>query len=133
MGMIRFDPSARLVVVPAVVAGRKPVPPKGLRLVLDSGASRTMLPWGFLISLGYDPGASPERTRIVTGSSVEYAPLVTVNALSAVGETVQDCQVVCHDLPEEARVDGLLGMDFLRHFDVLLSFSRGVLELLPRS
>lgn len=66
---------------------------------------------------------------MVTGSSVEYAPIVTVRALSAFGETVHDLEVLCHDLPEEAHVDGLLGLNFLRHFDLRLSFSQGIIEL----
>lgn len=129
MGMIRFDARAKLIVVPAMVAGTGGGPAKGLRLVLDSGASQTTLPWEFVISLGYGPEATGRRSRIVTGSSVEYAAVVTVRAVSAIGETVQDLEVLCHDLPEEAHVDGLLGMNFLRHFDLRVCFSEGVVEL----
>lgn len=129
MGRMRFDPRANAIVVPAMVTGLGDILPKGLHLVFDSGASLTTLPWEFLISLGYDPEASRRRRRVVTGSSVEYAPIVEVRALSAFNETVEDLEVLCHDLPEAAQVDGLLGMNFLRHFDVHILFSKGILEL----
>lgn len=45
---------------------------------------------------------------------------------------VENIDVVCHDLPEGSIIEGLLGLDFLRHFDVNISFSTGTIELRPR-
>ena len=72
---------------------------------------------------------SADRRRVVTGSGIEYAPVIRVAKLSAIGESVEGLRVLCHDLPDEARVDGLLGLSFFRRFDTQISFSHGVLEL----
>ena len=34
-----------------------------------------------------------------------------------------------HDLPEISRVDGLLGLSYLRNFDLIIKFKEGILEL----
>lgn len=80
--------------------------------------------------LGYDP-ANPDldRQRIVTGSGIEYAPRTTVRSASAIGQKVANLDVLCHDLPAESGVDGLLGLNFLRHFKLTIRFARGIIEL----
>jgi hypothetical protein len=38
-------------------------------------------------------------------------------------------QCIVHDLPEASRIDGLLGLSFLRWFKVCLDFKNGVLKI----
>ena len=80
--------------------------------------------------LGYDP-ANPllERQRIVTASGIEYAPRITVRSATAIGRKVTRLEVLCHDIPAESGVDGLLGLNFLRHFKLTLRPRKGVIEL----
>ena len=113
----------------ARVTGREPTLVRALPLALDTGAWCTVIPCDIAVALGYDPAGSPDRRRIVTGSGIEYASVVRVTEFTAIGETITDLEVLCHDLPQEARVDGVLGMNFLRHFDVHILFSQGVMEL----
>ena len=40
-----------------------------------------------------------------------------------------DVDVLCHDLPPQSPVAGLLGLNVLRRFNVLLAFLRQYLEL----
>jgi len=42
---------------------------------------------------------------------------------------VINVQCIVHDLPEASRIDGLLGLSFLRWFKVCLDFKNGVLEI----
>jgi len=47
----------------------------------------------------------------------------------ALGHKVDHVNVACHDLPPKSRVDGLLGLSFLKHFDINLYLKKGVLEI----
>ena len=62
------------------------------------------------------------------GGSVEYAPIITVTNFTALGEGMERLDVICHGLPEDAKVDGLIGMNFLRNFDLSVRFSEGIIE-----
>ena len=99
-------------------------------VVLDTGASLTILATDIMARLGYDP-ANPDldRQRIVTGSGVEYAPRTAVRSATAIGQKITNLDVLCHDLPSESGVDGLLGLNFLRHFKLTIRFRKGTIDL----
>jgi predicted aspartyl protease len=92
-------------------------------VVLDTGASLTIVATDILAQLGYDP-ANPSlgRQRIITGSGVEYAPRTTVRSAAAIGQKVAN-------LPPESGVDGLLGLSFLKHFKLTIRFRKGIIDL----
>lgn len=100
-----------------------------LVLALDTGATNTFISWDAAYALGYDPAESKPKKRIITGSGVEYAPLIRVKSVKAFGIEIKDLEVVCHDLPEEASVDGLLGLNFLKNFDFCINYSKGMIEV----
>jgi hypothetical protein len=52
-----------------------------------------------------------------------------VNRVSVLGKEMRDEPCIVHDLPETSRVDGLLGLSFLRRFKICLDFRGGVLEI----
>ena len=102
-----------------------------LPVVLDTGATTTILPADILAALGYDPGhPGLPRIRMITGSGIEYAPCVNVKSLIVGNEKVVNVGVLCHDLPEEAGIDGLLGLNFLKNFDFTVEYSLGRLRLI---
>ena len=67
--------------------------------------------------------------EVVTGSGVEEAPVIEIKGLTAIGQTIENIEVMCRDLPVEAPVEGVLGLNFLMNFDVHISFSKGTIEL----
>ena len=89
-----------------------------------------MIPPEVATDLGYD--LSNPNEQMITASGIVLAKRITVRKLTAIGETVESIDVVCHDLPEGSIIEGLLGLNFLRHFDVNISFSTGTIELRPR-
>src|SRR5438067_6047932 len=123
--MSRFDPTGGLIVVRARLTG-----PTGrrasLRLALDTGATRTLLNVAALVAAGYDPALSPDRVQMTTGSGVEYAPLVRVERLTALGQSRVNLMVLAHTLPPSAGVDGLVGLDFLRGHVLTVDFRTGL-------
>lgn len=101
-------------------------------MALDTGAILTMIPIETALAIGYDPATVTKRVELVTASGVELAPQLTVETARCLGQTVRNLQVVCHDLPAQSPVKGLLGLNFLRRFDVHLRFLCNTLELSSR-
>ena len=130
MPRITYDPTGSSIVIDLLLESVDGMSNLLVPVVLDTGASVTIIASDVLIRLGYDP-ANPrlERQRIITGSGVEYARRVTVRSATAIGQKVTDLEVLCHDLPAESGVDGLLGVNFLRHFRLTVRFRKGIIEL----
>jgi len=122
-----FDSKQGLIIVAANVTG-----PRGaalLHLALDTGATRTVINTTLLMALGYDPALSTDRVEITTGSGIEFAPLLTAERLTALGHSKINLPVLAHTLPSTAKVDGLLGLDFLRGTNLTIDFKNGSLRL----
>lgn len=51
------------------------------------------------------------------------------NAVESHDLRVADLEVVCHDIPELAGIEGLLWLDFLRHFRVVTDYPAGFFEI----
>ena len=129
MGQYQFDPSVNLISLDVQIEGKPSTRPAYLRMGVDTGASFTIIPWHVVESLGYDPAHHSDRIRFMTGSGMDMAPLLTVQAIEVLGVRQRHVPVLCHDLPQRSLVDGLLGLSFLRHCRLAINFPRGVLEL----
>jgi hypothetical protein len=66
---------------------------------------------------------------ITTPSGTEILPLVTVDAVEVLGQRKENVKVGCHDLPPQAAVKALLGLSFLRGFNITLDLKEGSLEI----
>ncbi len=123
---MRLDPNEPVVVVSVEVVGDNGS--RWVDMALDTGATYMMIPWEVAESIGYDPAVSRRRIRLTTASSVEVAPLITLRLVKALGNEISSVDTACHDLPSGSRVQGLLGLSFLKHLDIDLHFKRGILE-----
>jgi len=92
-----------------------------LRLLLDTGASYTMLPVEAVEALGCDTHHPLRRAHIIAANGVIVAPVVAVPWFHCLGQRIEEWPVVAHTLPPGAFVDGLLGMDFLTQFQVTIA------------
>lgn len=129
MGHTSFNPVGELIVLRLTVGGVDPNTFRNVFVALDTGASTTMIPTEVAVDLGYD--LSNPNEQMMTANGIVLANRITVRKLTAIGETVENVDVVCHDLPEGSIIEGLLGLNFLRYFDVTISFSTGTIELRP--
>ena len=131
MKVTRFDSRAQLVVVPGVVVG--PRGDRRLRLVLDTGAAETMLSTQILDELGYSArqGEATAITRSAVGAERGY--MIRVQRLSALQYQMRNFRVFAHDLPDGYDIDGLLGLSFLRQFNIELRFAEGRLLVNKRT
>jgi hypothetical protein len=122
-----FNAQQGLVVVQAELQG-----PSGsvvLRLALDTGATGTLVNVAPLVAIGYDPSLAPSRVQVTTGSGVEFAPLIPVSKVKALGQERQSFTVLGHTLPPSAGIDGVLGLDFFRGQILTIDFQNGQITL----
>ncbi len=131
MGRISFNPSVESIVLRLEVGGVDPNTFRNVTVALDTGASITIIPSQVLIALGYDLLNPDGQLQLLTANGITFAKLFNVRRLTAIGETIENIDVLCHDLPKNSPIKGLLGLNFLRHFDVNMSFSTGTIELHP--
>src|SRR5215510_3775134 len=87
-----FNPSQGLIIVPVRLFG--PAGDMIVRLVLDTGATSTLINSEITVLLGYDPAASPDRIQVTTGRRVELCPRVTVQRLEALGKSISNFPVL---------------------------------------
>jgi predicted aspartyl protease len=123
----QFDPKAGIILIKTKVYG-----PRGdaiVNLALDTGATWTLVSWETAVLVGYDPASIQQRTAITTGSGIEYCPKLNLLRVEALGKSVSSLEVLCHTLPPTSRVDGLLGLNFLRQFNVGLNFKLGYITI----
>ncbi|MBI3195109.1 MAG: clan AA aspartic protease [Ignavibacteriae bacterium] len=98
-------------------------------LILDTGASRTLVSRVRLELLGYSVAQSKSSQRIITASGIVHAQVIMLDNFYCLGKNIQHFEVVAYDLPPESHVEGLLGMDFLSKFDFHLSTQRGIITI----
>jgi len=126
MGRIDIDINKPLIVLNVVIAGRFI---ETARMALDTGATNVMIPWRLAKSLGLKPEISEEKTEIITASGTEIAQIVTLKSVKVLGKDAKNIKAMVHDLPQKSYVDGLLGLSFLRNFNINLNFKEGILEI----
>ena len=130
MPRVVYDPSVSSIVVDLLLEAADGHSSLLIPVVLDTGASLTIVANDVMAELGYDPSnLALDRQRIVMDSGIEYAPRTTVRSVTAIGQKVIDLEILCHDLPAESGVDGLLGLNFLRHFKLTIRFRSGIIDL----
>jgi len=122
-----FSPEGELIIIQATAFG-----PRGLaivKLALDTGATGTMLNAGTLEFLGYDPDKVYEKVQMITGSSIEIVPRIPLSKFIALGYTLENYPVLCHNLPPSTEVDGLLGLDFFQKKILTIDFEIGLISV----
>lgn len=122
-----LPPRYRNIIVPVTFCVEDNL--KTLSMILDTGATYTMFPFETARALGLDPSVPRRKIEIVTASTIEYRPIIVVPSVRAFGFEVRNLEVACHDLPPRAPCDGLLGLNFLRQFNILLYFPQNNYEV----
>ncbi|HEY1377722.1 MAG TPA: retropepsin-like aspartic protease [Gemmataceae bacterium] len=122
-----FDPAEGAILVDAELTG--PAATVELLLVLDTGATCTMVSEDRLRAAGIDPSTPTGQAHATFGGGVATLPMVTVPTLSALGTRRTDYQVVCHTLPPSAGVDGVLGLDLFPGRVLTIDFANNTLDL----
>ena len=89
-------------------------------MALDTGARRTVVTPALAAELGFDPDGLGATTRIVSATGPASAGSLTLDSVSVLGLGVTDLCVVCYRLADALCIEGVLGLDFLNRFRVLI-------------
>ncbi len=120
--------SLPLLIAYALVKG--PKDSKMIRVIVDTGATTTIIPPQVALAIGCDPARAKSRIDIITASGLEYLPRVTIPVVECLGQKMRRLLVSCHALPPQSTVDGLLGLDFLSQVPLFQEFHRSILPML---
>ena len=123
---IRFTPGQRIMVDVRINGSA------AARLLLDTGADRTLISPRALQAAGVRIAAPAATGQIVSATGSEQIQFVVVDSLEIGDARVGRMPVGSYNLPTTEVGDGLLGRDFLDQFNVNIDSSRGVVTLAPK-
>ena len=106
--------------------------PKGRReidAILDTGAVYMSISWDIAKDIGYDPAISERRTEIITANGVIEVPLIKIDTVSIRELEAKDVDTICHNIPEISIVNGLVGLSFLKNFNIQMNFKDGRMRI----
>ena len=100
-----------------------------VRLLVDTGASYTVLPTRVLKRIGCNLDQPAKRNKIVTANGAINVPIVTLPWFNCLGIKRENYPVLALDLPASSFTDGLLGIDFLREVGAVIDVANGEIRL----
>jgi hypothetical protein len=115
------------IIVEASLSG--PLGQADLRVILDTGATTSLIRSTLLVAVGYSPDATTDRVQVTMGNGIETVPRLVLNRFSALGLHRLGLPVLSYGLPATAGIDGLLGLDFLRASVLTIDFQNGQIAL----
>lgn len=132
MGRVNFNPADNAIILDVTLFSVTSSDFRNTRLVFDTGASMTTISPDSILGLGYDLSNPKDKKPSITASGIIESKVITLSKLSALGEIVENIDVAIQEFPEELtllNIHGLLGLDFLKHFDVNICFSSGFIDI----
>ena len=100
-----------------------------LRLLIDTGASMTMVSSGTLQRQGVRYRDTGQSRIFNTANGPVRAPIYILETLSIGNWTVEQLEIGVLELDGQAGIDGLLGMNFLKHFRFFIDQNESMLRL----
>jgi clan AA aspartic protease (TIGR02281 family) len=121
---IPFEKRGQVVVVEVMLNNSVPV-----RLVVDTGATYTMISAATAKELSIDPQLAPRTMPFQTANGVIQAPLANLESVIVGGMEIKNLTAAIHDAVPSAQVAGLLGLNFLSNFRLDIDTDKGILHL----
>lgn len=127
MPKISLDTEKSVILIEVLLAGKRGR--KQIKMILDTGATITTIPVEIAIAIGCNPTKAKRRIEMITASGIEYAPIVNIPKMEFLGFSLYNVDAICHNLPPQSIGSGLLGLNVLKNFNVLLKFLSKTLEI----
>lgn len=121
---IPFEKQGSVVIVDATL-NRKTT----TRLVVDTGASYTMISSATAKELNIETSRNQRTAPFQTANGTIQAPLVSLDSITVGGIEIKNLTAAIHDIQTDGRVSGLLGLDFLANFRMDIDTQKGMLHL----
>jgi predicted aspartyl protease len=118
-----FAARRELIFVSGMIEG-----PRGeaaVRLILDTGASQTIIVPDILDDIGYSPRDGIKTSTVSTAISREQGYMLRVARFTALGFAMNNFLVHIFDLEDRRSIDGLIGLNFLRCFNYQVRSAEG--------
>jgi clan AA aspartic protease (TIGR02281 family) len=123
-GSAPFEKHGSVVIVQAMLNGKTPA-----KLILDTGASFTMISSATAKQLEIDTGQNPRSMPFQTANGTIEAALINLDSISVAGLEVKNLTAAVHDALPDPDVAGLLGLNFLTNFRLDIDSEKGLVHL----
>ena len=103
-----------------------------IKLILDTGASISVLDEGTITRLGFDFKKSDKGDRLATAGGNINSKIIRLSKFSLFGKEITNFEMNVFSLPTQISyfADGLIGMDFLLEFEsIKFDFDKKVVEI----
>ena len=100
-----------------------------VQFILDTGASKSLVPIKVLERIGSLQDTDNGPIFIETAGGSIKVDLYWIESVEVLGKRSERMLVAGYDLPPETRIEGLLGLDFLKMFRLVLDIPKGTLEI----
>jgi clan AA aspartic protease (TIGR02281 family) len=121
---IPFEKHGSVVIVQATLNGKAAV-----KLVLDTGASFTMISSATAKQLDIDATQAERTMPFQTANGMIQAPLISLDSISVAGLELKNLTAAVHDAMPDPGVAGLLGLNFLTNFRMDIDTEKGIVHL----
>jgi clan AA aspartic protease (TIGR02281 family) len=121
---IPIEKNGSIVIVDATLNGKT-----SAKLIVDTGASFTMISTAMAKELGINLDGSRRTAPFHTANGVIQAPLADLESVAVGGMEVTNLTAAIHDALPNTAVVGLLGLNFLSKFRMDIDTQKGLLHL----
>ena len=124
--IIGFPPGSRMIRVRAVLDGSV-----AQDFFIDTGASMVTVPYSAVEALGIELHANLPRRRVSTAGGIKIAREIMIPSIELEGWIEHHVKALVLDIPNQLGY-GLLGLNYLRRFQIEVDNEKGLLMLRPR-
>ena len=71
-----------------------------------------------------------EGIILCKANGIVFVPVIKIPAFKCFGAELKNIEAVCHNLPPESCVEGLLGLNFLKRAKVIIDFSKDIIDVI---
>jgi predicted aspartyl protease len=86
-------------------------------MAIDTGCALTLISPRIATEAGLDPGVSKSKVQLLGVAGSLWASEIILPRVSFFGMAVPNVKALCHPLPPTFGLDGILGLNFLKHFN----------------
>ena len=130
MREISIDMTSGIPMVDIMIWSRIKNGYQSISLVIDTGATVTVISPDILDALGYVP-CSKNKKRVTTASGTEHVDEAVLDKIMIAGLELEDVGVHSLMFPKESFSKGVIGVNVLSEFDMFISLQNKVLKLMP--
>ena len=121
---VPFEKQGQVIIVEATLNKKT-----AAKFVVDTGASYTVISSATAKELSIDTDQNTQPVTFQTANGMIQAPLVSLQSITVGGMEINNLTAAVHDVVPDAKVFGLLGLNFLGNFRMDIDNQNGLLHL----